>query len=298
MATPRFDDYLFIDFSAAGTRKTGKDSIWLAHGRWSARRLHVNELSNVATRRELETAVRARLAQLVTDGRRALIGFDFPYAYPEGTAGAFRVEDDPGRAWHCIWAALAERIEDDERNRSNRFEVASALNAACGRGVGPFWGCPVAKRTPHLQSTRTPAGACWRYVEARLRRAGKRPQESFKLLGAGSVGSQALLGIPILYRLFHDAALAPHSVVWPFEWSEELSRDRDRRPLILHAEIWPGAVELDASLHATRDAAQVLTLLQWAAKQDERGELNALLDQPLREVPAVRREEGWILGVG
>jgi precorrin-8X/cobalt-precorrin-8 methylmutase len=294
---PFFDDYIFVDFSAASAPTLGNDSIWIAHGSRADGRLRIGRPQNIATRRMVEADVRDRLTESVQARRRVLIGFDFPYAYPEGTATALRLDEDPRGDWHAIWAALAGKISDDSRNLNNRFDVASSLNAAAGPGHGPFWGCPPKARTPHLRPTRRPAAACWRYVEQRLRAAGRHPQESFKLLGAGSVGSQTMLGIPIVHRLSHDALLAPHSLVWPFEWNEEHAPSSDRRPLIVHAEIWPGAVELNASLHHVRDAAQVLTVLRWVATQDRSGELGAILDQPLRERPAVRREEGWILGV-
>lgn len=294
---PLFDDYIFVDFSAASAPKLAKDSIWLAHGSGAGGRLRVRDLQNISTRRALEAELRGRLAELVAAGRRVLIGFDFPYAYPEGTATALRLDADPRGDWHAVWTALAGRIEDDARNRNNRFAVASALNAAAGHGHGPFWGCPPKQRTPHLRSTRKPAGACWRYVEQRLHSIGRRPQESFKLLGAGSVGSQTMLGIPILLRLYHDASLAAVSLTWPFEWTDASTRSNDRRPLVVHAEIWPGAIALDGSLHAVRDAAQLLTLLRWAAKCDRQGDLAVALNAPLHGRPAVRREEGWILGV-
>jgi precorrin-8X/cobalt-precorrin-8 methylmutase len=292
-----FDDYIFVDFSAASAPKLGTDSIWLAHGSGAGGRLRVRDLQNISTRRALEANLRGRLTELVAAGRRLLLGLDFPYAYPEGAASALRFGPDPRGDWHAIWTALAGRVEDDARNRNSRFAVASTLNAAVGRGHGPFWGCPPKQRTSHLRSTRKPAAAVWRYVEQRLRATGRHPQESFKLLGAGSVGSQTMLGIPLLFRLLNDDALAAHSVVWPFEWSDDLSRSNHRRPLIVHAEIWPGAVELDRSLHSVRDAAQLLTLLRWATTRDRRGDLAVALNAPLRERPAVRREEGWILGV-
>ena len=72
-----------------------------------------------------------------------------------------------------------------------------------------------------------------------------------------------------------------------------------RRPLIIYAEIWPGAVDVDFGLHPIRDAAQVLSLARWCARLDERSCLDAIFRQPTGlgadEDHRVRSEEGWLL---
>lgn len=257
----------------------------------------IRALENIATRREAEAFVQSILHGIVAREQRALVGFDFPYGYPRGFAkmlGALKNGDAP---WRAAWSALHEHIEDDAKNANNRFAVASALNARCGDGPGPFWGCPPAQRTPHLHSTRKPAPAVWRTAEQRLHDQRKRPQESWKLLGAGSVGSQAMLGMPVVHRLRECAALADRSVVWPFEWTPSQEGDASQRPLVVHAEIWPGVVALDETLHDCRDAAQLLTMARWAAAADAAGELATMLDRPRSEQMHVMAEEGWILGV-
>ncbi len=74
----------------------------------------------------------------------------------------------------------------------------------------------------------------------------------------------------------------------------------DAGPFVLHAEIWPGAVELDEALHPIRDAAQVLSLARHVAELDALGGLAKWFDEPPGLSPALRQacvaQEGWILG--
>jgi hypothetical protein len=119
----------------------------------------------------------------------------------------------------------------------------------------------------------------------------------------GSVGSQALLGIPRLHALRWAPALGAASRVWPFETGFALPRGR---PLVLYAEVWPGSLPAGAvvaecaATGAIRDQAQVRLLGRWAAALDAEGALAALFGPP-RGVDAAgqraaRDEEAWILG--
>ena len=73
-----FDAYLAVDWSASSVPKRGKDSIWLC--------LKGEPPENPSTRHEAMQRVREQLGQLVAEGRRVLVGFDFPYGYPSGFA--------------------------------------------------------------------------------------------------------------------------------------------------------------------------------------------------------------------
>lgn len=125
-------------------------------------------------------------------------------------------------------------------------------------------------------------------------------QDSWKLYGKGSVGSQALVGIPRVVALRDDVALAPVSRVWPFETGFTAPITLKNGPFILHAEIWPGVVPIETDLHQVRDAAQVLTLARHFAALDDADQLARLFAQPNdltpNEVEACAEEEGWILG--
>jgi precorrin-8X/cobalt-precorrin-8 methylmutase len=127
-----------------------------------------------------------------------------------------------------------------------------------------------------------------------------RTQPTWKLLGNGSVGGQALVGIHCVAALRDDPALSPCSRVWPFETGFTATPASGSRPAVIHAEIWPGVVPINLALHGIRDAAQVMTLARHFATEDAAGRLGALFATPTglsnAEVTACIAEEGWILG--
>jgi precorrin-8X/cobalt-precorrin-8 methylmutase len=284
--TTSFDSYVVVDWSAASQPKTGKDSIWIAVAGADAR-----PPQNPPTRAEAAALVRELLVDLVGRGRRVLVGFDFPYGYPHGFGAA--VAPGPADPWRRVWDFLSTHVIDDDRNRSNRYDVARLVNELLGGG--PFWGCPRSVASEALRETKAPfphAGGGvlldeFREVERRLFTRRAYPKSVWQLAYAGSVGSQALTGIPRVAALRDDPALRDVSAVWPFETGDAL-------PQVLHAEIWPAVVTPEA-VHDVPDARQVLTLAATIARWDADGGLQARLDVPPRG-GAVAREEGWILG--
>ena len=126
-----FDGYLAVDWSANGKPKQGKDSIWIAIQGVA----ETEELDNPATRQEAMGRIECLLEQATAAGRRLLVGFDFPFGYPAGTARMLAGRD----GWETVWSRVAEVIEDGPRNANNRFDAAASLNAAF-EGEGPFWG--------------------------------------------------------------------------------------------------------------------------------------------------------------
>lgn len=139
-----FDAYIFIDWSATNRRATGpgKDQLWL--GELQAG----NQPSDAwfACRSDCACHVEERLLHHVAAGRRVLVGFDFAYGYPAGFTDGAGLPSPAGK-WRAVWTALSALLRDDAHNRSNRFEVASGLNAMltpAGAPVapGPFWNTP------------------------------------------------------------------------------------------------------------------------------------------------------------
>jgi hypothetical protein len=298
-----FDAYLMVDWSASSKPKSGKDSIWIALAVRVGERVAVEALENPRTRTAAAARVNELVRSLITRGLRVLTGFDFPYGYPRGLATALGLSDDEA-PWRVIWNRFSEAIRDDARNVNNRFGVASNLNAKLGLRPGPFWGCPAPQQTATLRSKGCsfPYDAPGRALERRrtTERRLRGVQETWKLFGRGSAGSQALLGIPRVAALRDDETLAPVSRVWPFETGFTNLPTPQHGPFVLHAEIWPGVVPIDASLHTVRDTAQVLTLTRHFAALDDLGEAQALFRAPDRlgadELAACVAEEGWILG--
>ena len=83
-----FDAFAIVDWSAANTPTTGKDSIWIALGEREEGAFRLIETVNPPTR----SAAMARLRQFFRDAlaadKRVFAGFDFPFGYPRGAAGA------------------------------------------------------------------------------------------------------------------------------------------------------------------------------------------------------------------
>ena len=272
----RFDRIVVVDWSAAQTPRRGKDSIWIAVASGDE-----VTTENPPTRRAAEARLSALIADARADGARLLIGADFAFGYPAGFARALT-----GRAEAlAVWDWLAARLEDDAQNRNTRFALAADMNRALP-GLGPFWFRPAALDLPDLPlkgSARHGHGmAQTRATDARAPGA----QSVWKLGGAGSVGSQVLTGLPVLWRLRAAGGVA----AWPLE-------DARDAPVVL-AEVYPSLLRAEVA-RAQRpdevlDEAQVRVLAQAFARLGDG--IGALFDAADPAAPLA--EEGWILGVG
>ena len=232
-----FDGYVAVNWSARQTRKTGRDSIWIA--------VHNGQellgLENPGTRHEAMNLIVRLLHEASEEGSRLLCGFDFPFGYPEGTAHKVTHQAD----WQALWKHIAALIRDDPDNTNNRFETAAALNKAF-HGEGPFWGNGLGreidglprKKPPHVRDEDLPPRL--RYAESLV----PKTQEVWKLNGAGSVGGQALTGIAMLERLRHRDDIDVR--VWPFETLAE-----SRSHVLM--EIYPSMIE-PCPNHRMKDA--------------------------------------------
>ncbi|WP_226627323.1 molybdopterin-binding protein [Alloyangia pacifica] len=270
-----FDTFVVVDWSGASKPspvKPSKDAIWIGLAREGT-----VETSYHRTR-EAATDTLAALFDAERDaGRRVLAGFDFPFAYPAGFAEALTGTSDPLR----LWQALAQRIEDAPDNANNRFHVAVDLNDLFP-GIGPFWGCPETfgdARLPTKGTRRHGHGM----PERRRCDATPGAQPVWKLYTTGSVGSQALLGIPRLQAL--RDRFGDDIAVRPFE--------RREAPITL-VELFPSLIaktvaEL-AEQDEIKDRAQV-RILAGALRELDPQQLDAMS----REGDA---KEGWILGLG
>jgi precorrin-8X/cobalt-precorrin-8 methylmutase len=290
-----FDSYLMVDWSAAATPKRGPDSIWIARlDRREGGGFMAAEPENPPTRAVAAERIAASLSAALAEGRSVLAGFDFPLGYPAGFAARLGLVGPP---WRALWCELAGLLADDSANRNNRFALAADLNRRISGEAYPFWGRPAAQSLPELDPRhhrRHPENglAERRLVERRARTA----QTVWKLTGAGSVGSQALTGIPVLEKLRRefDGDLS----VWPYETGLTAPV---RRPGITLAEIYPSLFAIAPEPGEVKDAAQVRTAARRFAEMDDAGTLPALFagDPALsaEERRLVEAEEGWVLGV-
>lgn len=251
-----FDTHVVVDWSAAGRPVTGSDSLWIAILRDGALRL-----INPATRAEGMGVLRDLLDAETAAGRRALVGFDFPFGYPRGLSQAIR----PGGDWRDVWAQIAALVEDAPDNANNRFDAAAQLNTLFA-GDGPFWGNGLPNRDIDGLPRKKPQG--WGdTLPDNMRTAdsgAQGAQEVWKLSGAGSVGGQALTGIAALEQLRGREDVR----IWPFE---------DHAAGHVLAEAFPSLLPITVPEGQVKDAVQVETLARALAACDAAGELAAML---------------------
>ncbi len=298
MAAPIFNAYLIVDWSANASPKTGPDSIWYCLLERTKTGLRRRSLENPATRCLAREQIAAIFDEQIAGGRRILAGFDFPNGYPAGFAKAAGFDGVP---WRAVWDGLDGLISDGPDNGNNRFDVAAELNRRISGGAFPFWGCPLRRQTRTLSMRKTHAYgdtlAERRHCEAWLPRS----QPCWKLYTTGSVGSQALMGIPVQKYLRDRPELASRTLVWPFETGFGPPPPDGSWNVVL-AEVYPSILPIKAAPGEVKDAVQVETIARHLGRRDEKGLLvHDLrgpdgLDQDVRKL--VVREEGWILGAG
>ena len=266
-----FQSFAMVDWS--GGNDTGprprKDAIWIAvvrAGRADSPRYLRNRAQAEEVLRDLITEERAA-------GRRLLIGFDFPFGYPVGFAQAVTGKKDP----LALWAWLADRVEDAPK-ANNRFDLAGQINAQFS-GNGPFWGNALARDIANLPRTKGDYQNPFPDRRA-CEKAARGTFTCWQLAGAGSVGGQVLMGLPVLARLRRSFEGAVS--VWPFE-----PPDRD----VAFVEIWPSLLNDQVRrMPGIRDAAQVHLMARALAN---------LAPTDLAQMLAQHApEEGWIFGLG
>lgn len=263
-----FDRWVMVDWS--GGNDTGprprKDAIWICEGQGGT----TAEPEYIRNR----GIASERLAEIIEDAlsraERIAIGFDFPFGYPRGFCRAVTGGANPIALWH--W--FADRIEDAP-DGNNRFDIAGDLNRMLADGFGPFWGNGLKRDVAGLP--RTKAGYRNPFPERReVEHLAKGSFTCWQLAGAGAVGSQVMMGVPVLHALrlaFHGRV-----AVWPFE------------PLVKPVaffEIWPSLTLGRQPAGMIRDAWQVREVARDWSQKVSLGAQSAILSP----------EEGWILGV-
>ena len=300
--TRLFNAYVMVDWSAAATAKTGKDSVWIGVLKRDIRFRPTFEAFNPPTRAAAETQLGEVMADLRRRNDTSLVGFDFALGYPAGTAELLKLKSP---TWDAMWAFLAANVVDKADNTNNRFAVASKMNRLMTDQPWPFWGAPPKDAQRWLSSTKpTPPAdfplATLRRTEMATQGAGRGGAKSvWQVFGNGTVGSQTLVGIPAVRRF--TETLGDKAKVWPFQTGWRTLTPADVHPLeAVVAEVYPALIPAKPEPGEVPDRAQVRTLCEHFAKLDEQGRLGAEFgppaeaDETLRE--AVEREEGWILG--
>ena len=264
-----FQTFAMVDWS--GGNDTGptprKDAIWVC----IVREGQAQEPEYLRNRALAEAWLDALIRTELKAGRRLFLGCDFPFGYPKGFARAITGTDDP----LTLWDWFEQHVEDGPKT-NNRFDLAGRINRQFG-GRGPFWMNGLGRDIDGLPRTKT--GYSNPFSDRRAVEAlAKGSFTCWQMAGAGAVGGQVMMGLPVLSRLRHR--FAGQVAVWPFE-----SLDRP----IAFVEIWPSLTLGAPPDGRIKDAWQVEQVALTLSRLTEQ-ELKAQLD-----VSAA--EEGWILGV-
>ena len=296
-----FDAYIIVDWSAASKPAQGANSVWIGALARDARLKFQFSAANPSTRMAATEMIQELAERFTSRGDKVLIGVDFSLGYPAGTAKAAGLPKDKP-AWQAMHDHLAAKVKEKSDNSNTRFAIAAGLNYAMTKGPHPFWGAPPRDRISTLSATKGDFSDSvvdeFRVAEHWVRKNYKsKPKSGWQLYGAGSVGSQSLLGIPAVQKL---RKALPKSKIWPFEtgfatFDDETLAETD----IVFAEVYPSLVDVKPVDGQVTDRAQVEALARHYCSLDEKGRLGALFGPPEgleeTEIPQIIAEEGWIL---
>ena len=296
-----FDAYIIADWTAAEGKKLGDQSVWIGVAKRDVRFRLYTETHNAATRAEGETLLAALLADHRKRGDRVLVGFDFNFGYPAGTAERLKLTGTP---WQAMWKFIASNVVDKPDNTNNRYQVAAKINRLMTDEAWPMWGAPAKQAQRWLTSTKPPVGAGadipeFRATEAAVRKGKLQPKSVWQMHGAGAVGGQTLVGIPAVRRLLEK--LGPSGAIWPFGTGWRELKTEDVEPLsALVVEVWPSMFDGKPNPGEFKDQAQVRATAEALARMDEAGDLSNAFAPPKGAdealIARVEQEEGWILG--
>ncbi|XOY56960.1 MAG: gephyrin-like molybdotransferase Glp [Rhodobacterales bacterium] len=269
-----FDTVLIVDWSGGNDRGTRpkKDAIWTGIARAGLAEDPVYHRN----RQLAEDWIIRFLAAELSAGRRVLAGFDFAFGYPTGFGRMLTGTNDP----FAIWDWFAAHVQDSPQ-ANNRFDLAGQINARFP-GIGPFWGNGLARDIPDLPRKGLARQGHGLPEKRAAEQQAKGAFAVWQLAGAGAVGSQVIMGLPVLARLRHrfGADLA----VWPFQ---------PLTPPIALVEVWPSLIAKTIAATcppgAIKDAHQVRVLAR-ALSALAPADLARMLDLPATA-------EGTILGL-
>lgn len=269
-----FDTFLMVDWSGGNDRGATpkKDAIWVCAAR--------NGIADTPVYLRNRTAAEAWITDFIATerdaGRRILAGFDFAFGYPAGFGEKLTGSTDP----FAIWDWFAARVKDTP-DANNRFDLAGQINALFP-GVGPFWGNGLQRDIPDLPRKGLDRTGHGMDEKREAERHAKSAFPVWQLSGAGAVGSQVIMGLPVLSRL--RTRFQTDLRVWPFEPLDQ--------PIAI-VEIWPSLIA--KAVAATQPADRIKDAHQvWLLAKTLSGllpdTLDALLDVPINA-------EGSILGL-
>ena len=298
-----FDAYIIVDWSAAAKPVSGANSIWIGWVTRDASGRARFSCENPKTRLQARVQIHELAGDFIARGSRVLIGFDFAFGYPTGTAKAIGLKMDMCPPWKAMHDFLSLSFKEQTDNSNTRFDLASILNAKMTSGPHPFWGVPTSQVRSTLKTTKGDFKQPGTLAEHRIAEHWIRsqfmahPKSVWQLLGAGAVGSQSLLGIPTVAFLRSHLSDAQ---IWPFETGlEDLNAKRLENTSCVLAEVYPSTLSITPKAGEILDQIQVETLSKRLESLDSAGFLGSAFAAPntisSREITEIVGEEGWIL---
>ncbi|NIJ26575.1 cobalamin biosynthesis protein CbiG [Brevundimonas terrae] len=303
-----FDSYIIAKWTAAEGKKLGDQTLWIGVAKRDVRFRLYTETHNVATRAEGEALLEHLLTEHRKRGDRVMLGLDFDFGFPAGTAALLKLE---GRPWEAMGKFLSANIVDKADNTNNRYQVAAKMNRLMTDQPWPFWGAPASQAQRWLTSTKPPEDAGVDIPEFRLtEEAGlkkKLPAKSvWQMHGAGAIGGLTLVGVPMLRRLMDK--LGTSAAIWPFGTGWRELGEEDLAPLsTLVVEVLPAMFKATRLENADgvkeyKTQSEVRTAAEAFAVMDDEGQLQKAFAPPAKTsaktIDKVENEEGWILGIG
>ncbi|MEO0714994.1 MAG: hypothetical protein AAFY37_13910 [Pseudomonadota bacterium] len=300
--TPLFDAYIMVDWSAAAKPATGANSIWIGVLAKDARLNLQFQAVNPDTRLKARAFLEEMIERLTKRGDKVLLGFDFSFGFPAGTADALGLTGD-APPWAAMHAHLAGKVREKPDNSNARFALAAGMNYAMSKGPFPFWGAPARDQVSTLSGKKPDFGPDallpeYRACETWLRTAKLgQPKSCWQLAYTGSVGGQTILGIP---HVHHLRANNDRMRIWPFETGfEPLEAEALDGVDVIVAEIYPSIVKAKAEPGEPLDKAQVREIARHYSELDGKRALAPLFGPPdgldTALIPKITAEEGWIL---
>jgi hypothetical protein len=292
-----FNAYVVVRWSAASKASAGADSVLIGAVKRDVRFRNAYEAHAAPTRAEGEKRLNALLDDLRKRNERTLVGFDFPLGFPHGLAEGLKLHGEP---WQAVWNQLDRMVKDKPDNTNNRFGVGAEINRRLTGGPFPFWGCPPRDALTTIQPKRTREHEAGDLAELRLTEGRVKGAPSiWKLYYNGSIGGQAILGIPMARRL--KLKYGEAMKVWPFETGFKALTPADLEGVqAVAAEVFTGLADARPAPAESKDQAELRATAEHLARLDEGGKLAAQFAAPKdlaqTEASIAQSEEGWILG--
>jgi len=260
-----FDTILMVDWSGGNDRGAApkKDAIWTCKAGEDPIYFRNRQLAETYLKTTLETELEA--------GRKTLVGFDLCFSYPKGFAVKLTGSDDP----LALWDWFQKRVEDTPKS-NNRFHLAAEINTLFP-GIGPFWFNALKEDIANLPRKGT---ARHNHGLPEYRTTDEGAFSPWQLAGAGAVGGQVIMGLPMLSRLRKH--FGQDLSVWPFE--------TPTGQIVLAETYFSLLPSLALDTDPIKDAAQVRSYANLFAALNTSDWQN-LLKRPISD-------EGWVLGRG